>query len=217
MTASLFGEVLRRCADTPPDSLVLRIIKQRQFTSTATDWGIRNELVALQEYESYQKSHRHSDITVCSAGFVICETHPFLGASPDAYVCDPSRQDQYGLVEIKCPFKYKEVSIKEACSKADFCSRITTEADGTETVHLRHNHPYYAQVQGQLAITGRKWCDFVLYTSKGLVIETIHFNEQFWNNDLLPALDSFYRNCIAPEIVCPMHLVGMPVRDMRKI
>ena len=65
----------------------------------------------------------------------------FLGASPDAYVCDPSRQDQYGLVEIKCPFKYKEVSIKEACSKADFCSRITTEADGTETVHLRHNHP----------------------------------------------------------------------------
>ena len=117
MTASLFGEVLRQRADTPPDSLVLRIIKQRQFTSTATDWGIRNELVALQEYESYQKSHRHSDITVCSAGFVICESHPFLGASPDAYVCDPSRQDQYGLV---APLSIRKFPLKKLAARLIF-------------------------------------------------------------------------------------------------
>lgn len=102
LTASFFGEVLRRRPETVPDALVLRIIQQNQFTSVSTEWGIKNEAVALKEYELYQKSHGHSDITICSAGFVIYESHPFLGASPDAYVCDNVRQDQFGLVEIKC-------------------------------------------------------------------------------------------------------------------
>ena len=216
LTASLFGEVLRRRPETAPDALVLRIIQQNQFTSVLTEWGIKNEPVALKEYELYQKSHGHSDITICSAGFVIYESHPFLGASPDAYVCDTARQDQFGLVEIKCPYKYRDLFIEEACTNTDFCSQITVGADGTQSIQLKRNHLYYSQVQGQLAITGRTWCDFVLYTKKGLSIENITFDEHFWNNKLLPALDGFYRNCIAPAIVCPMHLVGMPMRDLRK-
>ena len=30
---------------------------------------------------------------------------------------------------------------------------------------------YYAQVQGQIGVTGAKWCDFITYTSKGIYIE----------------------------------------------
>ena len=47
---------------------------------------------------------------------------------------------------------------------------------------------------------------FALFTTKGLNIETITFDDSFWSNELLPALKSFYQNCVAPEIVCPMHL-----------
>ena len=153
----------------------------------------------------------HSDITICRAGFVICEEHPFLGASPDAYVHDPSCTEQYGLVEIKCPYKYRYMSPEDACQQSDFCSVIESQADGTSKVCLKQQHHYYAQVQGQMAITGRLWCHFVIYTKKGLSVELINFDKTFWETKLLPALDDFYRNCVAPEIVSPVHLVGMRV------
>lgn len=58
------------------------------------------------------------------------------GASPDGLIGDD------GTMEIKCP---------------DTSTHINTLKTG--------NAPktYYAQIQGQLWITGRKWCDFVSY------------------------------------------------------
>lgn len=100
--------------------LVLRTIEPKQFTSAATEWGKETEAIALQEYEVNLKSLGHSDITVCRAGFVVCESHPFLGASPDGYVHDPSRKEQYGLFEIKCPYKYREFSVEDACKTVIF-------------------------------------------------------------------------------------------------
>lgn len=35
LTSSVFGEIFHRCAETPPDALVVRLIEQRQFTSPA--------------------------------------------------------------------------------------------------------------------------------------------------------------------------------------
>ena len=36
---------------------------------------------------------------------------------------------------------------------------------------LKKYHNYYFQVQGQLAITHAKWCDFMVYTLKGFSVE----------------------------------------------
>ena len=47
---------------------------------------------------------------------------------------------------------------------------------------LKNNHDYYAQVQGQMAITGAASCDFVVYTLKGMPIQRIKFDQQFWEN-----------------------------------
>ena len=47
---------------------------------------------------------------------------------------------------------------------------------------LKTNHEYYARVQGQLAITGAAWCDFVVHTFAGMSIQRITFDHQFWNN-----------------------------------
>ena len=83
-------------------------------------------------------------------------------------------------------------------------------------VVLKDSHPYYCQVQGQLGIGNKPWCDFVIYTRRGLNVERIHFDQEFWNNRLLPKLIEFYDNCMAPEIVSPVHMLGMPLRDLRK-
>ena len=57
------------------------------------------------------------------------------------------------------------------------------------------------------------WCDFVVYTGKGINVERITYDEEFWNGTLLPKLTSFYDNCVAPEIVSPVHSLCLPIRD----
>lgn len=77
------------------------------------------------------------EVTAQLVGF--CTTDDGLvGASPDALVGDD------GLLEIKCPFK-----------------------PAVHVAHLLNNctlvDAHYPQVQGQLYVTGRKWCDLVSY------------------------------------------------------
>ena len=213
LTASMFGEVLRRRVDTPPDALVLHIIEPKQFVSPSTEYGKKMESTALEKYQALKNDPA---ITVCNAGFVIYKEKPYLGATPDAYVHDPSRKEQYGLIEIKCPYKYRNITPEDACFNSDFCCTLSTQA-GTRTLKLKQSHPYYSQIQGQLAITERKWCDFVIYTLKGISVETVTYDERFWKDRLLPTLVGFYENCVAPEIVSPVHLIGMRVRDLRSL
>ena len=41
-------------------------------------------------------------------------------------------------------------------------------------------HTYYAQVQRQMGITGAEWCDFVVFTKKGMSVERIAFDGHYW-------------------------------------
>ena len=68
-----------------------------------------------------------------------------------------------------------------------------------------------------MAIGSRPWCDFVVFTNKGLNIERVYFNHTFWNDILLPKLITFYDNCVVPEIVNPVHALGLPIRDLSKM
>ena len=45
---------------------------------------------------------------------------------------------------------------------------------------LKRTHAYYAQVQGQMGCTGAQWCDFLVYTKKGMSIERIAFDRGSW-------------------------------------
>ena len=214
LTASLFGSVYKRKPTTPPQALVLQILSGKQFTSEATDWGNNNEPIALEKYKEVQEESGHAGLYYCRSGFVICEKYPFLGASPDGVVHDPSVSNPFGLVEIKCPYSYRKSTPFEAGEMTDFCSTVVDNLDGTKQLKLKHSHVYFCQIQGQMAITERKWCDFVIYTERGINIERIEYDSDFWDNSLLPKLIRFYDNCLAPEIVCPVHVLGLPVRNM---
>lgn len=60
ITASLFGQVLSRWVDTPPDNLVLRIIQPKKFSTPATRYGIENERAALEKYVYRLSTHQWS-------------------------------------------------------------------------------------------------------------------------------------------------------------
>ena len=87
-------------------------------------------------------------------GFAIFDAgisvHPkFLGASPDGKVFDPSSSSKFGLLDIKCPFPKRGDTLDQASSDPDFY----IEKVGAD-FFLKKTHSYYAQVQGQLALTG---------------------------------------------------------------
>ena len=46
-------------------------------------------------------------------------------------------------------------------------------------------------------------------------MERVKFDPQFWDK-LITKLTEFYDKCFAPEIVSPVHVFGLPVRDLKK-
>ena len=119
-------------------------------------------------------------IHICSCSFV-------LGASPDGKVIDISEGDIFGLVEIKCPEQYREYDPIDAARVApNFC---LIYANGN--LKINKNHSYYDQITMQMALTGTKWCDFVVYTKKGMAIDRVYFNQNDWN-ELIQNIYTYY-------------------------
>ena len=88
--------------------------------------------------------------------------------------------------------------------------------DGATQLFLRTNHIYYAQVKEQMAVGNRPWCDFVIYTTKGINVQQIQFDKVYWEKTLLPKLTEFYDNCLRIEIVSPVHVLGLPIPNLSK-
>lgn len=84
----------------------------------------------------------------------------------------------FGLVEIKCPYSMYDKTIQEVCQKPNFCCEICNA-----TPSLKLDHEYYYQIQGQLAITGAEWCDFVVWLGNGpdqIHVQRITYDDVFW-------------------------------------
>ena len=58
---------------------------------------------------------------------------------------------------------------------------------------------YLDQVQGSLAVSGLSICHFVIHTKETKVLE-VGFDQTYWEQQLLPALKSFWINSVAPAI-----------------
>ena len=96
-----------RRPSTPPQCLVLQILGKKSFSSQATEWGKRNESVALEKYKKVQNESGHSGLYYSRSGFVISEDYTFLGVSPDAVVHDTQEMNPFGLAEVKCPYSFR--------------------------------------------------------------------------------------------------------------
>ena len=118
----------------------------------------------------------------------------WLGASLDCVrkckCCEPR------VVEIKCPYTGRDLDPKAAFLSDNVGG--TCSADGQ--TELRNSHPYYYQVQTQMAVSGLKSCDFVIYTNIGIYIVEIDFNKQFWD-DVISKVSIFYESKIIPALL----------------
>ncbi|XP_070561234.1 uncharacterized protein [Ptychodera flava] len=186
---TLRNDKSNRSKDTT--SLVARLMGYRPVNPDlpALKHGRNMEPVAKQNYTSIL-SQNHRNVTSRECGIFIDRNRPYLAATPDLLVsCECCGQ---GHVEIKCPR-----SIAHIAPGAGSPDYLVTE---NEKVTLKHNHSYYAQIQGQMGVTGHKWCDFFVYTSHGYHLERIEFDQSYWIN-MLERLDYFFFKYIAVELI----------------
>ena len=45
-----------------------------------------------------------------------------------------------------------------------------------------------------MGVTGAKWCDFIVYTSKGISIEQIAFDPVYWENLMTELLQYYFEH-----------------------
>ena len=175
ITASLCGEII--CQKQMTSALLISVLYPKPFENLPAPikWGIDKEPKANQEYLSYAKAHGKKGLTMRKCGFIVHPTMGWLGASTDARVTDPHSDPNF--------YCYYDRGL-----------------------HLKKSHHYYHQVQLQpfFGIDQYDWCDFCVYTPKGLEAERIWLDIE-WSEKCITELDSLYEAHILPEILCPSY------------
>ncbi|XP_057711359.1 uncharacterized protein LOC130928652 [Corythoichthys intestinalis] len=194
ITASNFKAASRTKIENPSNSLIQRICYPDafKFTTEATRYGCSHEWKVRKDYEMITETkHRQMKVTEC--GFFIYKEFPYIGASPDGLVtCDCCGE---GLLEIKCSFCHNDSTIECAVQDNNFCIE---SVDGH--FRLKADHTYMYQIQCQLAVTGRSYCDLCLWTGKEMFIQRITLDTKF-SAEALEKVATFYKMCILPELL----------------
>ena len=89
----------------------------------------------------------------------------------------------------------------------------TMTSDNKNTTVLKTNEPCYFQVQWQLGVTARTYCDFFVYTTVGFHLERIFFNKKLWQQ-MLTQLKWFWLNILCPGLL--QSLVKNKIEDDAK-
>ena len=134
------------------------------------------------------------------AGFIVDDEKCWLGASPDAWVCDSSVDCNCdGIAEFKYPYTMADKSPEELCTEKSFYLCFVKHIPC-----FKRDHSYYHQVQLQLYVTRfmAHRCDFCVYISKGVVVERILPDKQ-WQEECIPKLDKYFFDHILPELIDP--------------
>ncbi|XP_054258294.1 uncharacterized protein LOC128983703 [Macrosteles quadrilineatus] len=175
-------------------------VKERKKRITASNFGRICKMRSTTSCQKLVEQLLYKQFSGNSA----TRMQPFLAASPDGVI------EGLGLVEVKCPASAKDLTPADAVveKKIKFCV-----LDEERNLKLKRSHCYYYQIQGQLHITQQKNCWFLVWTNKGMSIEKIVRDDQFWENKMEKPLTNFYFKCVLPELIDPRHPRGLPIRD----
>lgn len=116
----------------------------------------------LQESFARQAYEVAQEVFVDKTGFWIHPTIKWLGVSPDGLVGDD------GLVEIKCPNTTTHIDYLDA-------GVVPTE--------------YYKQMQCQMWVTNREWCDFVSYDPRLPERNRLFIKRLYRSNDTIADME----------------------------
>ena len=116
LTASNFGKALYRKKE-PSEPFLKSIFEPNDLSKVSSvQHGKQNEVIVRSIYIE-------NNFAVYEYGLVVKPSYPYLGASPDGKVFDPTFASPFGLLEIK--YTWRNHSIKAACQDLNFpCEMI---------------------------------------------------------------------------------------------
>ncbi|KAM4566045.1 uncharacterized protein PAE49_009841 isoform 1-T3 [Odontesthes bonariensis] len=188
----------------PPTSYLAAVTGERPRVQTrAMSWGVQMEAEAVRRYQELKSAALGRRVAVQDCGLFIDARRPWLGASPDGIVTD-SRTGQWLLcLEVKCPYKHRHGRVEDACrTDPAFCLQLQDE-DGREPgqppYRLKTSHSYFTQIQCQLAVTGLRRADLVVFTLRETAVVPVTFDPELWE-ETASKLEVFYRDAVLPHI-----------------
>ncbi len=141
LTGSRFADLMAMTKSGPSTSranLIVQVALER-LTGTPEDTYQNDAMRRGTELEPLARGayEAHTGELVEQAAFIVHPTLVYVGVSPDGLIGDD------GLLEIKCP-----------SAQAKHLAALRNGSHATE---------YGWQIQGQLWVTGRQWCDAVSF------------------------------------------------------
>lgn len=179
LTGSNVGAALGLNPWKTPESLIRQMVREYHGAEPDFTGNIATEYGAQHEPLALMDYLGETGNLVEECSFFVHPNHDWLGASPDGLIGDD------GLIEVKCPFGQRDKSPPKFKTAA-------------EQPH------YYAQMQVEMACTGRKWCDFYQWAPNGTSLERVEYSPE-WFTERLPELLEFYHRYIN-ELDNPEHL-----------
>lgn len=134
---------------------------------------------------------RTRNVEITETVFIVPKWEPRIGVLFKGNI-----KDTDGMIEIKNPYEMYE-------SLSDHIYKIST---GWKPQPFYHDHiweNHYAQMQGIMKITDKKWCDYIVHSSQSNLryVERILFNQEYWDNVLWPGLQHFLNNILEPLLL----------------
>ena len=149
------------------------------FTDFESEWMQRGIALEPQAIEAYNLVTDNEPKTV---GLVYKDESKMIAASPDRLI------GKDGLLEIKCPAAKTHI--------------LYLAQDGVPP-------EYVLQVQGQLWVTGREWCDFVSYYPD-LPIHTVRMTP---DEGIFEAFEKHLYEFVSQMLINREHLIEMGVKS----
>ena len=185
-------------------------IDPEPFQSYWMKYGLESEPKAILKYEEQTRN------VVSTSGLWVNSKYPFLACSPDGLV------DESGLLEIKSLKIFKDNTVERITGNPN---ELPKEMINRQCFHvkdekciLKKNHDYYYQVQMQLLVTEREFCDFALYAENGPVSVQRIKRDEHLIQEILKLLTAFWKRVIAPELIemrVPRNLMPFVLPDMK--
>lgn len=153
-----------------------------------TKYGLQCEPLAIHEFEEIT----NFKVNQCGL-FVGREDEYFLGASPDGTIAFDDT-----IMEVKCPYTLKNLTIEDGIKNKKINYLQFNEK---LEINLKRNHNYYYQIQGQLHLTKKEFCYFMVWSNMSFHIEKIERDDDFWNSNMKTQLETFFYSHLLPEIL----------------
>jgi hypothetical protein len=135
ITGSICGKIL--CQKERTDALLINSLynKPMYVLPPPIKWGCENDSKACAEYVRHMRARGHEGLDTSPCGFIIHESMGWLGASPDAFVTDPSETLCHGIAEFKCPYSKRNEDPLLSCDDPNFYCYCQNDS-----IRLKHEH-----------------------------------------------------------------------------